>query len=168
MEFAIKLSDCLEMKNKHIDRTLCLKCDHRVWPWPWPSRSNMEYAISQPKMVRLRQNEKQTYRLNTRPQIWPSSWIFKVKYGICYICPIQHRVSVFLWTSTNDWLPMPSCLAKWNKASGARCSTSCHVDDSLLIRGGSEHFCFLGMTCQEKINCIDRTWQQMVFFFLTQ
>ena len=36
------------------------------------SRSNIEFAISQPKMVRLTRNEKQTYRLNSRPQMWPS------------------------------------------------------------------------------------------------
>ena len=35
------------------------------------SRSNMEFAISQPKMVRLPWNEKQTYRLNFRAQMWP-------------------------------------------------------------------------------------------------
>ena len=31
-----KWSDCHETKSKHIDWTLGLKCDHRVWPWPWP------------------------------------------------------------------------------------------------------------------------------------
>ena len=31
----------------------------------------MEFAISQPKVVRLTRNEKQTYRLNSRPQMWP-------------------------------------------------------------------------------------------------
>ena len=31
----------------------------------------MEYAISQPKLVRLPLNEKQTYQLNSRPQMWP-------------------------------------------------------------------------------------------------
>ena len=36
------------------------------------SRSNMEFAVSQPKMVRLPRNENQTYRLNSRPQMWPS------------------------------------------------------------------------------------------------
>ena len=36
------------------------------------SRSNTEFAISQPKMVRLPRNEKQTYRLNSRAQMWPS------------------------------------------------------------------------------------------------
>ena len=36
------------------------------------SRSNVELAISQPKMVRLPRNEKQTYQLNPRPQMWPS------------------------------------------------------------------------------------------------
>ena len=34
------------------------------------SRSNMELVISQPKMVRLSQNEKQTYQLKLRPQMW--------------------------------------------------------------------------------------------------
>ena len=36
------------------------------------SRSNMEFAISQPKLVRLPRNEKQTYWLNSRAQMWPS------------------------------------------------------------------------------------------------
>ena len=36
------------------------------------SRSNMEFAISQPKMVRLPPNEKQTYWLNSRAQTWLS------------------------------------------------------------------------------------------------
>ena len=35
------------------------------------SRSNMEFAISQPKVVRLPRNEKQIYRLNSKPQMWP-------------------------------------------------------------------------------------------------
>ena len=35
------------------------------------SRSNMELAISLPKMVRLPRNEKQTHRLTSRPQMWP-------------------------------------------------------------------------------------------------
>ena len=35
------------------------------------SRSNMEFAISEPKVVRLPRNEKQTYRLNSRPQMRP-------------------------------------------------------------------------------------------------
>ena len=35
------------------------------------SRSNIEFAISQPKIVRLPRNEKQTYWLNSRSQMWP-------------------------------------------------------------------------------------------------
>ena len=35
------------------------------------SRSNMEFALSQPKMVQLTRNKKQTYGLNWRPNIWP-------------------------------------------------------------------------------------------------
>ena len=52
-----------------------LKRDHQVWPlpwpWPWNSRSIMEFPISQPKVVRLPWNKKQTYLLNSRPQMWP-------------------------------------------------------------------------------------------------
>ena len=36
------------------------------------SKSNMEFAISQPKRVRLPRNEKQIYWLKFRPQMWPS------------------------------------------------------------------------------------------------
>ena len=35
------------------------------------SRSNMEFAISQQITVRLAWNKKQTYRLNSNPQMWP-------------------------------------------------------------------------------------------------
>ena len=59
---------------------------HDCWPWPKDylirilvdfhrdfdlefSRSNMELAISQPKMVQLPRNEKQTYWLKHRPQM---------------------------------------------------------------------------------------------------
>ena len=34
-------------------------------------RSNVKFAISQPKVAWLPQNKKQTYRLNTKPQMWP-------------------------------------------------------------------------------------------------
>ena len=71
-----KWFDCHETRSKHIDWTLGLKWDHRVdlghdLDLEF-SRSNMEFAISQPKMVWLPRNKKQTYRLNTRPQMWPS------------------------------------------------------------------------------------------------
>ena len=44
-------------------------------------------------MARLPQNEKQTHRINSRPQMWPSiltlamtlTLNFKVKYGLRYI-----------------------------------------------------------------------------------
>ena len=55
------------MKNEHINWTLGFKCDHWFWPWPW----HTEFTISQPKMVLLPRNKKQTYRLNSRPQMWP-------------------------------------------------------------------------------------------------
>ena len=35
------------------------------------SRSNMEFTISRQKMVRLPRNKKESYRLNSKPQMWP-------------------------------------------------------------------------------------------------
>ena len=42
-----KWSDCHETKSKHIDWTLGLKCDHRVWlwPWRWPWIFKVKYRI---------------------------------------------------------------------------------------------------------------------------
>ena len=42
-----KWSDCHETKSKHIDWTLGLRCDHRVWhwPWPWPWIFKVKYRI---------------------------------------------------------------------------------------------------------------------------
>ena len=42
-----KWFDCHETKSKHIDWTLGLKCDHRVWlwPWPWPWIFKVKYRI---------------------------------------------------------------------------------------------------------------------------
>ena len=59
-----KWSDCHGTKSKRIDWTLGLKCDYQVlpWPWPWP------WIFK----VRLPWNEKQTYWLNSRAQMWPS------------------------------------------------------------------------------------------------
>ena len=41
------------------------------------SRSNMEFPISQPKVVQLPWNEKQTYWLNSRCQMWPMGLTFE-------------------------------------------------------------------------------------------
>ena len=57
------------------------------------SRSNMEFAISQPKLVRLPRNESKHigWTLGLKcdhrvwPWPWPWPWIFKVKYRICHI-----------------------------------------------------------------------------------
>ena len=72
-----KWSDCHKTKSKHIDWTLGFKCDHRVWswPWPWPWIFKVKYQIgyTSAKNVWLPWNKKQTYRLISRPQMWPSS-----------------------------------------------------------------------------------------------
>ena len=59
------------------------------------SRSNMEFAISQPKMVRLPRNEKQTYRLNSRAQIRPSG----VTLAMTLTLNFQGQIQNFLYIS---------------------------------------------------------------------
>ena len=72
-------TNCHKNKSKHIIWTLGLKYDHRVspWPWPWP---NMEFFVSQPKMVRLPQDKKQTNQLNFRHQMWPMGFTLAIKF----------------------------------------------------------------------------------------
>ena len=54
----------------------------------------MEFLISQPKVVRLPRNEKQTYRLNSRPQMWPMVWIYQIVTGVTSVVgvPSTHLV----------------------------------------------------------------------------
>ena len=77
------------------------------------SRSNMEFPISQPKVVPLPRNEKKTYWLNSRPQMWPMGdhnldlWILKVKRGFDF------------WPHSWPWLWIfmvkfwNSCISEW-------------------------------------------------------
>ena len=86
-------------------QTYWLKSKPQIWPSDLTldldhgldlelhSRSNIEFAIYQPKKVRLPQNKNQTYRLNPRPQMIPSdlTWAmtltlnYQGQFEICYI-----------------------------------------------------------------------------------
>ena len=95
-----KWSDCHETKSKHIDWSQDLKCDHRVWPWTWPwpwiSRSNMELAISLPKMVRSPLNEKQTGPIATKRKANILIWTLGLKY--------DQWVWPWWWPWINIWI----------------------------------------------------------------
>ena len=91
-----KWSDCNETESKHIDLTLGLKCDHRVWPWPWPWPwiFKVKYGICciSAKNGPIATKRKANISIDLKacdhrvwPWAWPWPWIFKVKYGICYI-----------------------------------------------------------------------------------
>ena len=79
-------SDCHNTKSKHINWTLGLKCDHRVWtwPWPWPWLFN-ELAIFQPKKGTLPRTESKHIEWTpglkcdqwVRPWQWPWSLNFQ-------------------------------------------------------------------------------------------
>ena len=109
-----KWSDCHETKSKHIDWTLGLKCDHRVWPWPWPRPSifKVKYGISYisaksgpiaTKQKLQASNVTNGFELDYNldlwilkvkcdlelwPHTWPWPWIFMVKF--CEIAVSQN------------------------------------------------------------------------------
>ena len=61
------------------------------------SRSNMQLAISLPKMVRLPQNEKQTHRLNSWPQMWPLDLTLAVTLTLNF----QGEIWIFIYLNQN-------------------------------------------------------------------
>ena len=69
-----KWSDCHETKSKYINWTLCLKCDHQVWPWQWP------------------------WSLNFQGQMW--SKLLTILYAWCW--PRTFMVK-FLKSCTSEW-----------------------------------------------------------------
>ena len=65
------------------------------------SRSNVKFAISQSKMVRLPRNEKKTYRLISRPQIWPLGLTLDMTLTLNF----QGEIWIFIYLNQN-W---PDC-----------------------------------------------------------
>ena len=101
------------------------------------SRSNIEFAISHPKMVRLPRNEKQTYRLNSKASNVTirfdlahnfDLWIFKVK------CDLD------LWPHTRPW-PWIFMVKFWNS-----CISEWEGRLTLHKGGGSWSFMTMTMT----------------------
>ena len=109
IEFTIsqpKWSDCHKTKSNHIDWTLALTFDHRVWPWlwPWPWIFEVKYRIcyisakNGPIATKRKANistELQCLKCHHQvwPCPWPWPWIFKVKYGISYISTISGPIA---------------------------------------------------------------------------
>ena len=101
------------------------------------SRSNIECAISQPKMVRLPRNEKQTYRLNSKASNVTirfdldhnlDLWIFKVKRDLD------------LWAHTRLW-PWIFMVKFWNS-----CISEWEGRLALHRGGGSRSYMTMTMT----------------------
>ena len=79
------------------------------------SRFNIEFAISQPKMVRLPWNEKQTYQLNSRAEMWPSGLTLTMTLTLNFQGQIQNLLYLSKkWFYCHekkskhiDWTPRP-------------------------------------------------------------
>ena len=110
-----KWSDYHEAKIKHIDWTLGLSNVTIRFDLGHDidlefSRLDIKSAIPQPKMVRLPRNEKQTYRLDSRPQMWPwnvtlaMTLNFQGQIWICYIWA-KNGLIAMKWKA-NIWIKL--------------------------------------------------------------
>ena len=63
-----KCSDCHKTKSKHINWTLGLICDHKVWPWPWIFKVNylICYMLWQNDLIATK------WKLNVSIEHWAS------------------------------------------------------------------------------------------------
>ena len=75
----------------------------------------MEFAISQPKVVRLPRNEKQTYWLNFRPQMWPIGLTLTITLTFEFF----RSNMTFTFDHTQDldhgssWSNFEICISEW-------------------------------------------------------
>ena len=82
-----KWCNCNETKSKHINWTLGLKCDHRVWHWPWPWLRIFKvkfiicYISAKNGLIatKWKVHIYWTEGLNNH-QVWPWPWPWKVMY----------------------------------------------------------------------------------------
>ena len=98
-----KWSDCHETKSEHIDWSQDLKCDHWVWPWtwPWPWIFKVKYWIGYISAKNGPIDEKQTHRLNSWPQKWPSD----LTLAVTLMLDFQGEIWIFIYLNLN-W---PDC-----------------------------------------------------------
>ena len=91
-----KWFNCHETKSIHVDWTLSLKCDHRIWPWlwPWPWIFKVKYGIHDifAKNGPIATKQKAD---NSKLQLWPSdlTWAMTLTlthqaqiWNLLYLC----------------------------------------------------------------------------------
>ena len=107
-----KWSDCHKMKNKHIDWTLGLKCDHQIWPWlwPWPWILKIKYGIwyisTKSGLIATKRKANiliLTLDLKCDQWVWPWPWPWYLNLKV--ICDLEHLVTKVRCKdlSDSDW-----------------------------------------------------------------
>ena len=130
------------MKSKHINWTQGLKCDHPVWPWPlpWPFIFNVKYGICfiSTKWGPIATKRKETYRLNSRSQMWP--------VGLSLAMALTFEFSRSHLTLTFDHTHGPNLrvLCIFRKS----CISECNGWFTLNKGGGSRSFMTITVTIQ--------------------
>ena len=99
-----KWSDCHETKSKHIDWTLGLKCDHRVWhwPWPWPWIFEVKYRIC---YISSKDGPIAT-KWKANILIEPKAWNVTNGFDLCHnldLWILKIKCDLDLWPHTWPW-----------------------------------------------------------------
>ena len=129
-----KWSDCHETKSKHIDWTLRLRCDHRVWPWPWPwpwifkVKYGISYISAKSGPIATKRKASISIELKASnvtsgfeldlwilkvkldhdllPHTWPWPWIFMVKFWNNCISEWEGRLTLHKGGGSRSFMTM--------------------------------------------------------------
>ena len=136
-----KWPDCHETKSKHIDWTLGLKCDHRVWPWPWPWPwiFKVKYGISYISAKRGPIATKRKANIWTELQASNVTNGFEVDHNLD-LWILKVKCDLELWPHTWPW-PWIFMIKFWNS-----CISEWEGRLTLHKGGGSGSFMTMIMT----------------------
>ena len=129
------------MKGKHIDWTLALKCDHRVWPWPWPWPwiFKVKYGIFYNSFKSGPIATKRKANISIELQVSNMTNGFDLDHGLdLWILKVKRDLD--LWPHTWPW-PWIFMVKFWNS-----CISEWEGRLTLHKGGGSRSFIIMTMT----------------------
>ena len=115
-----KWSNCHKTKSKHIDWTLGLKCNHRVWLWwwPWPWIFKVKYGISYISVKRGPIATKRKANISTKLQASNVTNGFELDHNLdLWILKVKCDLELWPHTWPWPWIFMVkfwnSCISEW-------------------------------------------------------
>ena len=129
------------MKSKHINSSLGLKCDHRLWPWPWPwpRYFKVKYGICHISAKNGLIATKRKANISIELQASKVTNGFDLDHNLdLWILKVKHDLD--LWPHTWPW-PWIFMVKFWNS-----CISEWEGRLTMHKRGGSRTFMTMTMT----------------------